>query len=162
MRASQSLELPDANKSLEGADGSTQPNNRSPAVIAELTRWAAQNLELTLKSKSTSDPGYPKKQTEAESRKCNTTRGEPKACAKEEANQSNGDREERLGWMEPIRSANRASEAGKRTAAQRLDSCRRTFERELPLMQRQGPATLEGPPTTRITVANPPFTLLNG
>jgi len=47
--------------------------------------------------------------------------------------------------MEPIRSANRASEAGKRTAAQRLgDSCRRSFERELPLMQRQGPATLEG------------------
>lgn len=58
-----------------------------PAVIAELTRWAA--LELTFKSEINvgsrlSEKGRLKRRIT----ECNTTRGEPSACAKEEANQS--------------------------------------------------------------------------
>ncbi|KAI3485779.1 hypothetical protein L1887_50844 [Cichorium endivia] len=71
--------------------GSTQPNKPQglPAVIAELTRWAAQNLELTLKSEINVGPRLSEEgRLKRRSRKCNTTRGEPKACAKEEANQS--------------------------------------------------------------------------
>lgn len=56
-------------------------------MIAELTRWAAQNLELTLKSEINvrsrlSEKGRLKRRIT----KCNTTRGD--ACAKEKANQS--------------------------------------------------------------------------
>ncbi|KAI3475109.1 hypothetical protein L1887_63547 [Cichorium endivia] len=195
----------------DGEYAAEQPQGL-PAVIAELTRWAAQNLELTLKSEINVGPRLSEEgRLKRRSRKCNTTRGEPKACAKEEANQSEwrqgGEwsgllfsiRKGRLSNAKEkevvpsslvtrrricrkrgsgegrttvftlahevaglARSANRASEAGKRTAAQRLGLVSEDFERELPLMQRQGPATLEGPPTTRITVANPPLTLLNG
>lgn len=56
---------------------------------AELTRWAAQNLELTFKSEINVGPRLSEEgRLKRRSRKCNTTRGEPKACAKEEANQS--------------------------------------------------------------------------
>ncbi|GJW31737.1 integrase, catalytic region, zinc finger, CCHC-type containing protein [Tanacetum coccineum] len=58
-----------------------------PAVIAELTKWATQNLELTLKSEINVGPRLSKEgRLKRRSRKCNTTRGEPKACAKEENN----------------------------------------------------------------------------
>ena len=58
-------------------------------MIAELTRRAAQNLELTLKSEIKVGPRLSEEgRLKRRSRKCNTTRGEPKACAKEEANQS--------------------------------------------------------------------------
>lgn len=81
--------------SVRQADGeyaAEQPQGL-PAVIAELTRWAAQNLELTLKSEINvgprlSEKGSPCSVQSRRSTKCNKTRGEPKACAKEEANQS--------------------------------------------------------------------------
>lgn len=62
-----------------------------------------------------------------------------------------------------ISEKNRASEAGKRTAAQRLGLVLvqgGSFERELPLMQRQGPATLEGATNrpNHCSVGKPPFT----
>lgn len=73
---------------FEGEYAAEQPQGL-PAVIAELTRWAAQNLELTLKSEINVGPRLSEKgRLKRRSRKCNTTRGEPKACAKEEANQS--------------------------------------------------------------------------
>ncbi|KAK1428211.1 hypothetical protein QVD17_17040 [Tagetes erecta] len=56
---------------------------------AELTRWAAENLEQTLKSEINVGPRLSEEgRLKRRSRKCNITRGEPKACAKEEANQS--------------------------------------------------------------------------
>lgn len=58
-------------------------------MIAELTRWAAQNLELTLKSEiNVGSRLSEKRRLKRRITKCNTTRGEPNACAKEEANQS--------------------------------------------------------------------------
>ncbi|KAK1406219.1 hypothetical protein QVD17_41508 [Tagetes erecta] len=58
-------------------------------AFAELTRWAVQNLELTLKSEINIGPRLSEEgRLKRRSRKCNTTRGEPKACTKEEANQS--------------------------------------------------------------------------
>ncbi|KAI3477058.1 hypothetical protein L1887_47288 [Cichorium endivia] len=72
----------------DGEYAAEQPQGL-PAVIAELTRWAAQNLELTLKSEINVGPRLSEEgRLKRRSRKCNTTRGEPKACAKEEANQS--------------------------------------------------------------------------
>ncbi|GJU33944.1 hypothetical protein Tco_1182298, partial [Tanacetum coccineum] len=72
----------------DGVYAAEQPQGL-PAVIAELTRWAAQNLELTLKSEINVGPQLSEEgRLKRKSRKCNTTRGEPKACAKEEANQS--------------------------------------------------------------------------
>ncbi|GJW06616.1 hypothetical protein Tco_1569039, partial [Tanacetum coccineum] len=83
--------LNENSRSVVTADGeyaAEQPQGL-PAVIAELTRWAAQNLELTLKSEINVGPRLSEEgRLKRRSRKCNTTRGEPKACAKEEANQS--------------------------------------------------------------------------
>lgn len=75
--------------SVRYADGeyaAEQPQGLS-AVIAELTRWAAQNLELTLKSEiRVGSRLSEKRRLKRRITKCN--RGEPSACAKEEANQS--------------------------------------------------------------------------
>ena len=60
-----------------------------PAVIAELSRWAAQNLEQPWKSEiNVGSRLSEKRRRKRRIAKCNTTRGEPSACAKEEANQS--------------------------------------------------------------------------
>lgn len=77
--------------SVRYADGeyaAEQPQGL-PAVIAELTRWAAQNLELTFQSEiNVGSRLSEKRRLKRRITKCNTTRGEPSACAKEEANQS--------------------------------------------------------------------------
>lgn len=77
--------------SVRYADGeyaAEQPQGLK-AVIAELTRWAAQNLELTFKSEiNVGSRLSEKRRLKRRITKCNTTRGEPSACAKEEANQS--------------------------------------------------------------------------
>ena len=75
-----------------------------PAVIAELTRWAAQNLELTFKSEINAfrfkSRLSEKRRLKRRITKCNTTRGslagqiEELARRKKRINQ-NGDREER-------------------------------------------------------------------
>lgn len=72
-----------------------------PAVIAELTRWAAQNLELTFKSEiNVGSRLSEKRRLKRRITKCNTTRGslagkiEELARRKKRINQ-NGDREER-------------------------------------------------------------------
>ena len=58
-----------------------------PAVIAELSRWAAQNLELTFQLEINVGSRLSKKRRwKRRIAKCNTTRGEPSACAKEKAN----------------------------------------------------------------------------
>ena len=73
--------------SVRYADGeyaAEQPQGL-PAVIAELTRWAAQNLELTLKSEiNVGSRLSEKRRLKRRITKCNKGR----ACAKEEANQS--------------------------------------------------------------------------
>ena len=70
----------------DGEYAAEQPQGL-PAVIAELTRWAA--LELTLKSEiNVGSRLSEKRRLRRRITKCNTTRGEPNACAKEEANQS--------------------------------------------------------------------------
>lgn len=75
----------------DGEYAAEQPQGL-PAVIAELTRltrWAAQNLELTFKSEiNVGSRLSEKRRLKRRITKCNTTRGEPSACAKEEANQS--------------------------------------------------------------------------
>jgi hypothetical protein len=77
--------------SVRYADGeyaAEQPQGL-PAVIAELTRWVAQNLELTFQSEINVGSRLSEKhRLKRRITKCNTTRGEPSACAKEEANQS--------------------------------------------------------------------------
>ncbi len=77
--------------SVRYADGeyaAEQPQGL-PAVIAELTRWAAQNQELTFKSEINVGSRLSEKRgLKRRITKCNTTRGKPSACAKEEANQS--------------------------------------------------------------------------
>ncbi|KAI3478609.1 hypothetical protein L1887_59429 [Cichorium endivia] len=90
----------------DGEYAAEQPQGL-PAVIAELTRWAAQNLELTLKSEINVGPRLSEEgRLKRRSRKCNTTRGEPKACAKEEANQSEWRQGRRGNIMEMYRTAN--------------------------------------------------------
>ena len=72
----------------DGEYAAEQPQGL-PAVIAELTRWAAQNLELTFQSEiNVGSRLSEKRRLKRRITKCNTTRGEPSACAKEEANQS--------------------------------------------------------------------------
>ena len=73
-------------KYADGEYAAEQPQGL-PAVIAELTRWAAWSNHGN--RKSTSDPGYPKKGRRLKRRitKCKTTRGKPSAFSKEEANQ---------------------------------------------------------------------------
>lgn len=79
--------------SVRYADGeyaAEQPQGL-PAVIAELTRWAAQNLELTFKSEiNVGSRPSEKRRLKRRITKCNTTRAllYRGACAKEEANQS--------------------------------------------------------------------------
>ncbi|KAI8522371.1 hypothetical protein RHMOL_RhmolMtG0011400 (mitochondrion) [Rhododendron molle] len=73
-------------KSAEPTSSAEQPQGL-PAVIAELTRWVA--LELTLKSEINVGSRLSEKhRLKRRITKCKTTRGEPSACAKEEANQS--------------------------------------------------------------------------
>ena len=76
--------------SVRYADGeyaAEQPQGL-PAVIAELTRWAAQNLEQPLKSEINVGSRLSEKRRRLKRRitKCNT--GKPSAFSKEEANQS--------------------------------------------------------------------------
>ena len=73
----------------DGEYAAEQPQGL-PAVIAELTRWVAQNLELTFQSEiNVGSRLSEKRRLKRRITKCNnTTRGEPSACAKEEANQS--------------------------------------------------------------------------
>lgn len=78
--------------SVRYADGeyaAEQPQGL-PAVIAELTRWAAQNLEQPWKSEINVGSRLSEKRRRLKRRitKCNTTRGKPSAFSKEEANQS--------------------------------------------------------------------------
>ena len=72
--------------SVRNADGeyaAEQPLGL-PAVIAELSRWAAQNLDISIGNQRRI-PAIRKTQTEAEDRKMQHNKGR---CAKEEANQS--------------------------------------------------------------------------
>lgn len=81
----------------DGEYAAEQPQGL-PAVIAELTRWAAQNLELTF-FESEINVGSrlsEKRRLKRRITKCKTTRRSlDRACAKEEANQSEwrGERE---------------------------------------------------------------------
>lgn len=81
--------------SVRNADGeyaAEQPLGL-PAVIAELSRWAAQNLELTFQSEiNVGSRLSEKRRRKRRIAKCNTTRGV--ARRKKRINQ-NGDREER-------------------------------------------------------------------
>ena len=82
-----------------------------PAVIAELTRWAAQNLEQPLKSEiNVGSRLSEKRRLKRRITKCNTTRGEPSACAKEEANQpewrQGGEAKERFSSLQKAASNN--------------------------------------------------------
>lgn len=71
----------------DGEYAAEQPQGL-PAVIAELTRWAAQNLERTLKSEINVGSRLSESRLKRRITKCNTTRVVRGACAKEEANQS--------------------------------------------------------------------------
>ena len=80
----------------DGEYAAEQPQGL-PAVIAELTRWAAQNLEQPWKSEINVGSRLSEKRRRLKRRitKCNTTRGKPSAFSKEEANQSEWRRGER-------------------------------------------------------------------
>ena len=71
----------------DGEYAAEQPQGL-PAVIAELTRWAAQNLEQPLKSEINVGSRLSEKGRRLKRRitKCNTTRANQ--ASKEEANQS--------------------------------------------------------------------------
>lgn len=78
-------------ESVRYADGeyAAEQPQELPAVIAAPTRWAAQNLELTFQSEiHVGSRRDEKGRLKRRITKCNTTRGKPSACAKEEANQS--------------------------------------------------------------------------
>ena len=88
----------------DGEYAAEQPQGL-PAVIAELTRWAAQNLELTFQSEiNVGSRLSEKRRLKRRITKCNTTRGEPSACAKEEANQSEWRQGKRATIFEPASS----------------------------------------------------------